>query len=76
MMGAGDGAADAPRFADNAVRLAGVAGVVLGWTPDAFWRATPAELAAVVTAASGGGGALPPPDAATLKRMREAFPDG
>ncbi|USU10344.1 phage tail assembly chaperone [Sphingomonadaceae bacterium OTU29MARTA1] len=64
-------------FAEGAVRLAGFAGAVLGWSPDAFWRATPAELATVVTAASGGGeGAVTPPDAATLAAMREAFPDG
>ena len=37
-------------FRDCAVRLAGFAGAALGWPPDAFWRATPAELAAVVTA--------------------------
>ena len=64
-------------FADGAVRLAGFAGAVLGWSPAAFWRATPAELAAVVMAASGGGAAaMTPPDAVTLARMREAFPDG
>nr|WP_277998489.1 phage tail assembly chaperone [Sphingomonas liriopis] len=57
--------------------MAGFAGAVLGWSPDAFWRATPAELAAVVGAASDGGvGAVTPPDAATLAAMREAFPDG
>ena len=63
-------------FAGCAVRLAGSAGAVLGWSPDAFWRATPAELAAVVAAARGGGAVATPPDAATLAAMREAFPDG
>jgi uncharacterized phage protein (TIGR02216 family) len=63
-------------FAEAAVRLAGAAGAVLGWSPDAFWRATPAELAAVVMAARGGDAAVTPPDAATLAAMREAFPDG
>jgi uncharacterized phage protein (TIGR02216 family) len=63
-------------FAECAVRLAGSAGAMLGWSPDAFWRATPAELAAVVAAASGGGAVVTPPDAATLAAMREAFPDG
>ena len=29
-------------------RLAGLAGALLGWRPDEFWRATPAELAAVL----------------------------
>ncbi|MDP1027786.1 phage tail assembly chaperone [Sphingomonas sp. KR1UV-12] len=64
------------RFAEGAARLAGFAGAVLGWSPDAFWRATPAELAAVVEALSGVEAGGEPPDAATLARLREAFPDG
>ena len=64
-------------FAEAAGRLAGFAGAVLGWSPEAFWRATPVELAGVVGAASGGAeGVLTPPDAAAIARMREAFPDG
>jgi hypothetical protein len=65
-------------FADAAGRLAGMAGAVLGWSPDAFWRATPAELGAVVRAMSGeaGAGGGEPPDAGLIARMREAFPDG
>lgn len=34
------------RFADSALRLAALAAQSLGWTPDIFWNATPAELAA------------------------------
>ncbi|MEG8053567.1 phage tail assembly chaperone [Sphingomonas aerolata] len=46
----------------------------LGWSPDAFWRATPAELGAVVAAMTGD---MPtPPDAAAIARLQEAFPDG
>jgi uncharacterized phage protein (TIGR02216 family) len=65
-------------FAAGAVRLAGFAGAVLGWSPDAFWRSTPAELAAVVAALVGGqdDGAATPPDADLVARLREAFPDG
>ncbi|MEH3158230.1 MAG: phage tail assembly chaperone [Sphingomonas taxi] len=59
------------------MRLAGFAGAALGWSPDAFWRATPAELAAVVRAAAGDGGvATAPPTAQAIAAMREAFPDG
>ncbi|MDE1916934.1 MAG: phage tail assembly chaperone [Sphingomonadales bacterium] len=36
------------RFGPGAHRLAGMAGRGLGWRPDEFWRATPAELAAVL----------------------------
>ena len=61
-------------FAQAAGRLAGQAGAVLGWSPDAFWAATPAELAAVVAAIAGE--AADPPDTATIERLREAFPDG
>jgi uncharacterized phage protein (TIGR02216 family) len=63
------------RFADGAVRLAGVAGLWFGWSPEAFWRATPAELGALASAMSGDAGTAPP-DAGTLARLMEAFPDG
>ena len=62
------------RFSEAAGRLAGLAGALLGWRPDEFWGATPAELAAVL-------GAMMPErgDAATaadLARLMERFPDG
>lgn len=63
-------------FAAAARRLAGLAGVALGWTPDIFWAATPADLAAPVAVLTGGDAATAPPDAATLARLKEAFPDG
>lgn len=71
-------AQSAGRFAEGAGRLAGFAGAVLRWSPDAFWRATPAELAAVVAAIAGAGteAGEAPADAATIARMREEFPDG
>jgi hypothetical protein len=61
-------------FAGAAARLAGLAGALLGWRPDEFWNATPAELAAVLTA-------LAPPaqaamDATDLARMMKDCPDG
>ena len=36
------------RFADGARRLAGLVPRALGWRPDEFWNATPAELAAIL----------------------------
>ncbi len=41
------------RFSDSAVKLAGLAGALLGWRPDEFWRSTPAELGAVLGAMIG-----------------------
>ncbi|MGW8137475.1 phage tail assembly chaperone [Sphingomonas zeae] len=64
-------------FAEVAARLAGMAGAVLGWSPDRFWRATPAELQGIVTAMTGGAeGGGDPPSPATLARLREMYPDG
>lgn len=64
------------RFTGLAARLAGRAGVAFGWTPDIFWRATPAELIALAQAAAGEDGGVAPPDGGTIARMMEAFPDG
>lgn len=74
------------RFAEAAGRLAGIAGWLLGWRPDEFWRATPAELASVLRAARGqealgeealGGEALVEAgvDGAELARLMGAMPD-
>jgi len=66
---------DAAAFSASAAQLAGFAGAFLGWTPEAFWSATPAEVLAVIAALRGDDGCAPP-DAATILRLREAFPDG
>ncbi len=64
-------------FADGALRLAGQAGVLLGWRPQEFWDATPAELWAVLAALAGEDApAMSVADAATLARLKEQFPDG
>jgi hypothetical protein len=61
-------------FSDGAGRLAGLAGALLGWRPDEFWAATPAELAGLVRAMMGEGEeTLSGGDLARLKAM---FPDG
>ncbi|MEA3037721.1 MAG: hypothetical protein QOE79_234 [Sphingomonadales bacterium] len=60
-------------FAEAATRLAGAAALLLGWRPDEFWRATPAELAAVLNAARGETAGL---GRAELQRLMEANPDG
>jgi uncharacterized phage protein (TIGR02216 family) len=60
-------------FSDSAERLAGLAGALLGWRPDEFWRATPAELAVVIGAMIGP--KAEPAGRADLERMMERFPD-
>lgn len=65
---------DGEEIARSATRLAGLAGLLFGWSPDAFWAATPAELGALAAAARGDGG--DPPDAALVGRLMEMFPDG
>lgn len=37
-----------PGFGAGAARLAGLAARLLGWRPDEFWRATPAELIGIL----------------------------
>ena len=44
-------------FADGARRLAGLVPRALGWRPDEFWNATPAELATIFDDARTAGGA-------------------
>lgn len=60
-------------FADAAARLAGLAGALLGWRPDEFWRATPAELASVIGALTTN--AELAGDQSLLSRLKEQFPD-
>jgi Phage tail assembly chaperone protein, TAC len=60
-------------FAGAALRLAGLAGALLGWRPEEFWRATPAELAAVLSALTPAGDGVTGDD---LARLKEMFPDG
>ena len=62
------------RFSESAGRLAGLAGALLGWRPDDFWRATPAELGSVIEALLGPEAG--PASRADLERLMERFPDG
>jgi uncharacterized phage protein (TIGR02216 family) len=61
-------------FAETASRLAGAVALLLGWRPHEFWRATPAELAAVLAAMRGEAAAEF--GRADLERLMEAYPDG
>lgn len=61
------------RFSESAGRLAGLAGALLGWRPDEFWRATPAELGAVLGAMAGEDSNVA--SRSDLERLMERFPD-
>ncbi|EZP66353.1 hypothetical protein BV96_04567 [Sphingomonas paucimobilis] len=62
-------------FFKTAARLAGVAGWLLGWRPDEFWRSTPVELEAVLRAARGEDEAEGGMDAGELERLKAMMPD-
>jgi uncharacterized phage protein (TIGR02216 family) len=61
------------RFSEAAGRLAGLAGALLGWRPEEFWKATPAELGSVFGALTGGSGEAA--SRSDLERLMERFPD-
>ncbi len=63
-----------PEFRAAAERLAGLAGGLLGWRPEEFWTATPAELGTVLRAIAGESEAAADP--IDLERLMEMFPDG
>lgn len=60
-------------FAVGALRLAGFTARALGWRPDDFWNATPAELAAILAP---DGDAVTPLARADLERLMEHLGDG
>ena len=57
---------------ERAMQLAGAAALLLGWRPDEFWSATPAELSAALGAEFNGGGGA---DRDTLADLIRRFPD-
>jgi uncharacterized phage protein (TIGR02216 family) len=61
-------------FTDAALKLCGLSALLLGWRPDEFWSATPAELECVLTALVPQTEA--PPDIDAIQKMMEQFPDG
>ncbi|HWJ71214.1 MAG TPA: phage tail assembly chaperone [Sphingobium sp.] len=64
-------------FADCARRLAGQAGLLLGWRPEEYWAATPEELATGLAPLHDGPGAdVPAMDRALIARLKEIHPDG
>lgn len=56
------------RFSRTAAELYRFAAVQLGWRPDEFWRATPADLLGALPRAEAAGD---PPTRAEIARMME-----
>ncbi|MFL6725352.1 MAG: phage tail assembly chaperone [Sphingomicrobium sp.] len=59
-------------FGDAAARLSSAATMLLGWRPDEFWTATPAELALALQAPTPAPDA---PDLSTIDALKRRFPD-
>ena len=59
-------------FAAAALTAARLASAALGWPPDIFWTATPADLCTALGLDAPAAGL----DAPALARLMEAFPDG
>ena len=59
-------------FGEAAAKLSAAASQLLGWRPDEFWNATPAELALAFQPPSD---AVEAPNAKTIAQLRERFPD-
>ncbi|MEQ1552100.1 phage tail assembly chaperone [Sphingorhabdus sp.] len=60
-------------FAETARMLAGQTALLLGWRPDDYWNATPAELMAILNT-------MPRPDedaadSSMLSALMQQFPD-
>jgi uncharacterized phage protein (TIGR02216 family) len=59
-------------FGETAARLSSAASLLLGWRPEEFWNATPAELALALQIPGGAGA---PPEPAVIEQLRARFPD-
>ena len=59
-------------FGAGAAQLCHAASVLLGWRPDDFWNATPAELALALQPP---GEAVEPLDRRALEELKRRFPD-
>ena len=59
-------------FGEAAARLCCAASMLLGWRPDEFWNATPAEMAMALQPPKG---AAEGPDPTAIEELRRRFPD-
>ncbi|SIN59624.1 Phage tail assembly chaperone protein, TAC [Parasphingorhabdus marina DSM 22363] len=69
----------ADSFAARARQIGGQVSLILGWTPDQFWTATPDELLGIFAAmeeAGSPGAPVRPLDRRTLEQLQKDDPDG
>ena len=59
-------------FGETAERLAGAGALLLGWRPDEFWNATPAELATSLSLFDAN---VDGPDPEAIAALKQQFPD-
>ena len=59
-------------FGESACRLAGAAALLLGWRPEDFWNATPAELATALRMFEA---SIDGPDPNSIAALKQRFPD-
>jgi hypothetical protein len=59
-------------FGEAAAELSSIACHLLGWRPDEFWNATPAELALALQPPVN---QADPPDPILIEELRTRFPD-
>lgn len=65
-----------PLFTQSATRLFALSALLLGWRPQEFWDATPAELQAIIAEMMRAQGGEAPPAASDMAKLMEMFPDG
>ncbi|MEW4468375.1 phage tail assembly chaperone [Parasphingorhabdus sp. JC815] len=63
-------------FRTCAAQLAGVVPAIIGWTPDQYWHATPAELAAILTALSPAGDSARPLNKSEMEKLKDTLENG
>ncbi|HEY9092181.1 phage tail assembly chaperone [Parasphingorhabdus sp.] len=63
-------------FRTSAAHLAGLIPAALGWTPDQYWNATPAELAAILMALSPAGQSARPLNKSEMEKLKDTLENG
>lgn len=63
-------------FRASAAHLAGLIPAAIGWTPDQYWNATPAELAAILLALSPVNQSAAPLNKSEMEKLKDTLENG